>query len=109
MPMRARGCWLVVVGWSAIAAADPKPVPVDVKPYRAELLVFQDSRGGVYVVRPGAEPHVFFSSGKVFYEQVVIGRSADGDAWAISTWAPRVSKLQPGEIRRKQDGSYAKF
>ena len=109
MPMGARACWVLAVAWSSIAAAEPKPAPVDVKPYRAELLVFADARGGTYVVRPGSEPHVFFSTGKAFYEQVVIGRSADGDAWGISTWAPRVAKIQPGEVRRKQDGTFAKF
>jgi len=113
--MRARA-WVAVtiavaigVGLGAPARADdPKPTPVDIKPYRAELLVFKDSAGYTYVVKPGSDPVVFYGNGKELYSQLVRGRSSDGDAWTISTWAPRVAETRPGEIRRKKDGSVSK-
>ena len=108
--MRAR--WVVfalLVGMHGAAFADdPRPTPVDIKPYRDELLVFKDSAGYTYVVKPGADPVVFYGNGKELYAQIIRGRSADGDAWSISTWAPRVAETRPGEVRRKKDGSVSK-
>src|SRR5688500_12633703 len=110
--MRARACVgafaVGLVGLVTVAAADPKPSPVDIKPYRADLLVFKDRAGYTYVIKPGPDPVVFYGNGKELYSQIVIGRSTDGDAWSISTYAPRVAELRPGEIRRKKDGSITK-
>ncbi|HEY5938260.1 MAG TPA: hypothetical protein VIU61_26595 [Kofleriaceae bacterium] len=110
--MRARpwGALVVglVVGLGTVAVADPKPTPVDIKPYRDQLLVFKDSAGYTYVIKPGSDPVVFYGNGKELYSQIVVGRSADGDAWSISTFAPRVAETRPGEIRRKKDGSLSK-
>lgn len=110
--MRARA-WVVAlvgiaVGFGTVAAADPKPTPVDIKPYRDQLLVFKDSAGYTYVIKPGSDPVVFYGNGKELYSQIIVGRSADGDAWSISTYAPRVAEMRPGEIRRKKDGSLSK-
>jgi hypothetical protein len=90
------------------AAAEPKPAAVDLKPIRDELLVLQDAAGGTYVVRPGADPRAFYGAGKVLYEQVIIGRSANGDAWSIDVWAPRIPELRPGAIVRRTDGTFQK-
>lgn len=93
---------------SSLAAAEPKPVAVDTKPIRDELLVLQDAGGGTYVVRPGKDPRAFYGTAKVLHEQVVIGRSANGDAWSITVWAPRIAELRPGSIDRKADGTFQK-
>src|SRR5262249_3907815 len=93
----------------SVATAEPKPGPVDIKPIRDQLIVLQDGQGGTYLVRPGAEARVFFSSGKAFYEQVVTGRTANGDAWMVDTWAPRVAELRPGSIPRRDDGTFRKW
>jgi hypothetical protein len=93
-----------------VASADePKPRPVDVKPFRDTLIVLADASGGTYVVKPGDDPRVFYGPGKTLYEQVVTGRSANGDAWDVSTWSPRAPGYQPGSLGRKQDGSFEKF
>jgi hypothetical protein len=110
--MRARasvGAFVVgLVGLVTIAAADPKPTAVDIKAYRSELLVFKDSAGYTYVIKPAPDPVVFYGNGKELYSQIIVGRSADGDAWSISAYAPRVAEMRPGEIRRKKDGSVTK-
>ncbi|MDB4953876.1 MAG: hypothetical protein JWO36_1445 [Myxococcales bacterium] len=106
--MRARGCLVVgvLMGLTAIASGDPKPTPVDLKLVKDKLLVFQDAQGGTYVVLPGDEPAVFYGTAKVLYKQTVVGRSANGDAWTINTWAPRVPDLHPAQIERKADGTF---
>ena len=104
--------WIAVVVAVAplVAAADePKPKPVDIKPFRDQLIVLADASGGTYVVRPGAEPRVFYGPGKTLYEQRVTGRSANGDAWDIAAWSPRSPDFQPGSIARKADGSFEKY
>lgn len=95
-----------VIAWCATAAADPSPSPVDVKAFKGELIVLQDVAGGSYVVRPGSAPMVFYGTGKKLYQQAILGRSANGDAWSISTWAPRLAQIRPGSIDRQEDGSY---
>ncbi len=99
---------LAMMATLSVASADPKPSPVDIKPFRDQLLVFKDSAGYTYVVKPGSDPMVFYGNTKQLYAQVTIGRSADGDAWSISIWAPRVSEIRPGQIIRKKDGSVMK-
>jgi hypothetical protein len=117
--MRARG-WsvLAVVSTAAIgtAAAEPKPKPVDIKPFRDKLIVLTDGEGGYYVAAPGSEGKAFFGverKGKPLnlYEQVVIGRYSDGStgAWDLSVWAPRVPNFQPGSVGRKADGTYFRY
>src|SRR5262245_60201178 len=109
--MRARrvACVFAVLAAGAshivpnIASAEPKPAAVDIKPFRGELLVFQDAAGGTYAVRPGADPRAFYGTGKVLYEQVVTGRSANGDAWSVSIWAPRIPDLRSAAIVRRAD------
>ncbi len=91
------------------AAAEPQSKPVDVKAFKDELLVLQDSAGGTYVVRPGPEATVFYGTGKVLYEQARVGRTTDGDAWSINTWAPRLVGIKPGSIDRHKDGSFHRW
>jgi hypothetical protein len=116
--MRAHGVIAVVVALASSAAADPsKPTKVDIKPFRDDLVVLQDSEGGTYVVRPhkkaaGTVPEVearifFGTAGKDLYEQANTGRSADGASWSISTWAPRIPGFRPGSLGFK-DGSYSR-
>lgn len=105
----ARVFVLVAAGAPLAAAAEPRPVAVDVGPIRGELLVFQDAAGGTYAVKPGADPRAFYGTGKLLYEQVVIGRSANGPAWSVSVWAPRLPELRPGSIVRKPDGTFHKL
>ena len=109
--MRARGWVLGVLGLCATALADPKPEAVDIKPYKAELIVLQDAAGGTYVVRPGKDPKVFYGTAKLLYEQDVTGRSANGDAgtWSINTWAPRIPGIKPGGVMLKEDGSFERW
>jgi hypothetical protein len=105
----ARVFALLAAGAPLTAAAEPKPVAVDVAPIRDELLVFQDAAGGTYVVKPGADPRAFYGTGKQLYEQVVTGRSANGPAWGVDVWAPRVPEMRPGVIMRKADGTFHKL
>ncbi len=110
--MRARAVWTIgaVLAVAAAAAADPKPTKVDLKPLRDQLIVLQDAHGGTYLVKQGDGARAFFAAKATFYEQVVVGRTQNGDGWAVSTWAPRVDKVQPGMIqRRADDGSYEKW
>ncbi|MFT3693110.1 MAG: hypothetical protein QM831_08205 [Kofleriaceae bacterium] len=110
--MRARASLFVaVLATTAFAAPDPKPGPVDVKPLKDKFQVFEEERGGTYIVYfPGelSEARVFYSnaSGKPAYEQRIVTRSADGSqgTWDIGMWAPRQSGLSPASIRRDADG-----
>jgi len=111
----ARGwCLLAVVCASSIASAEPKPKPVDIKPFRDRLIVLKDAEGGTYVVRPGSEARMWYGPGgknKNLYEQIIIGRSSDGTkgTWDISAWAPRVPELRPGSVRNNGDGTFTKW
>jgi hypothetical protein len=91
------------------SAGEPKPKPVDIKPFRDQLIVLVDAAGSTYVVKPGTDPRVFYGPGKTLYDQVVSGRSANGDAWDIATWSPRSPEFKPGSIARKLDGSFEKY
>ena len=118
--MRARG-WVVaavlVISSTAVADVgkdtDPKPTPVDIKPLRDKLQVFQDKTGGTYVVYSAldgtGEATVFYGTGKTLYKQIVTGRSRNGDAWSVSTWAPRLEEIRPGSVARKEDGTFMKW
>jgi hypothetical protein len=113
--MRARSWWIAAaLAVSTVAAAEPKPKPVDIKPFRDKLIVLQDADGGVYIVVPGSDGKLFYGAGgknKNVYEQTIIGRSSDGStgAWDVSVWAPRVSNFQPGNVARKADGTFSRF
>src|SRR5437868_4541353 len=98
-PMRARG-WVatVVILAAASAGAEPKPAPVDIKPYKDKLQIFQDAKGGTYAVARGSgdDRHVFYGTGKLLYEQILPGPAgSDGStgAWDISLFAPRIGDL----------------
>lgn len=109
--MRARTWWVgALLAVPLVAAADPKPKPVDIKAFRDKLIVLVDASGGTYVAKPGEDPRLFFGTGKQLYEQSITGRSANGDGWSIDVFAPRVPGFQPGTVQRSaDDGSYAKF
>jgi len=99
----------ICLTFTAVALADPKPTAVDSKPFRAELLVFKDASGGTYVVRKNdSESRLFYGTGKVLYEQRIVGRSRNGDAWSITTWAPRIPGIRPAYFERKDDGTFQK-
>jgi hypothetical protein len=94
---------------ATIASAEPKPTVVDIKPFRADLLVFKDASGGTYVVRhTESESRLFFGTGKTLYEQRIVGRSRNGDAWSLNTWAPRLAGIRPAYFDRKTDGTFQK-
>ncbi|MGE0870473.1 MAG: hypothetical protein AB7P03_18055 [Kofleriaceae bacterium] len=105
--MRARGI-LIVLACSKVAAAEPRPQPVDIKPIKNDLIVLQDAQGGTYVVYrvKDQDKRVFFGTAKKLHEQIVIGGSADGDAWGINIWTPRLANIRSGEIELKKDGTY---
>ncbi len=117
--MLARG-W-VVAGILALAPValgeapkgqEPKPTPVDIKAMKDKLLVFQDKAGGTYAVFDEygvSNTRVWYGTGKQLYEQIVVGRMRDGDAWGISTYAPRLPETRPAELMRKADGSFLRW
>ena len=109
--MGARPAWLVAgiaLASASASAGDPKPTAVDIKPFRDRLIVLQDAQGATYVVDPGSDGHAFYGTGKALYEQIITGRSAQGDigAWDVDVFAPRVPELRPGVIQRRGDGTY---
>lgn len=115
--MRARG-WvvaaLIVLGGGVAGAEgkDPRPRPVDIKPLRADLRVYQDGAGGTYVIyKPDtSDARAWYGTGKILYEQRITGRSRDGSkqTWSLSTWAPRVPNFRPGSIDKQPDGTIQK-
>lgn len=110
--MRARAVVVVVVAAAGAVRAEPRPQPVDIKPYRDKLIVLQDGAGGIYVVSPDKdEPHAFYGAGKTLYEQRVVTYSADGSVgrWDVGLFAPRVPRHQPGSISRMEDGTYRRY
>jgi hypothetical protein len=108
--MRASGWWVAaLVMLPLVAWAEPKPISVDIKPFRDKLIVLADAAGGTYVVKPGEDAKLFYGTGKTLYAQTITGRSANGDGWTVDTWAPRVPGYQPGSIMRDEAGTYAKF
>ncbi len=112
--MRARGVLisLLVLGGIASAGGEPKPTPVDIKPFRDKLLVFEDAQGGTYVVLPGSEGRLWYgTSGKKVYEQIVVNRFSNGEtgAWSVGVWAPRMSGLTPATVQRRDDGTFERF
>lgn len=111
-----------MAGWLAVSSTvtadvgkdtDPKPTPVDIKPLRDKLQVFQDKEGGTYVVYTAidgtGDATVFYGTGKSLYKQIVTGRSRNGDAWSVATWAPRLAETRPGAVMRKEDGTFIKW
>jgi hypothetical protein len=108
--MRARAPSLLLLVMGGAAFADPKPKPVDISAFRAKLVVLEDDNGGTYAVLPdGADSRVWYGTGKTLYEQVKVGYSADGDAWDIPVWAPRVPNIQPGSLQLQHDGSFHRW
>jgi hypothetical protein len=95
---------------ASTAYAEPKPKAVDIKPFRDKLVVLQDAEGGTYVVLPGEGARVWYGlPKKPLYEQPPGARSADGDKWSVSVWAPRVPDYQPGSIDFKGNGDYTRW
>jgi hypothetical protein len=107
--MRAAAWWVVLgVSVAVTAAADPKPKEFDFKPYRDKAMVLADTEGGVYVVAFEPDTKVFYGTAKTLYDQVIEGgKSRNGDAWGVTTWAPRLEFPFMAEIRRSKDGDYA--
>lgn len=114
--MRARG-WvlasvlaLCAVDASAQGKADPKPIAVDIATLKPDMIVLQDAKRGTYVVHnPGKSgARAWYGTGKILYEQIMTGRSANGDGWTLNTWAPRLAEMRPGYITYSPDGSYLK-
>jgi hypothetical protein len=103
-------CLTCAFGAIATAGGEPKPAAVDVKAIKDKLLVFEDAQGGTYLVLPGSDARVFFAAnGKQAYEQIVVTRGTNGDAWSIGTWAPRISGTSPATIQRKEDGTFERW
>ncbi len=59
--------------------------------------------------KPAEMARVWFGvPGKPLYEHRVVGRSQNGAAWDITTWAPRIDGIRPGYFQKKADGSFVK-
>ncbi len=111
-PMRARG-WiaplLMLVCWTAVAVAEPKPQPFDVKPFKDKLTVLKDANGGYYAVTydHGGDSYIFYGTDKLLYEHPLEGsKSRSGTAWSISLWAPRTAFPFQGSFDYDKDGNY---
>jgi hypothetical protein len=102
-----------MVAWLRPASAEPKPVAVDIKPFKDKLTVLADADGGIYVAvhEVAGQSRVFYGAAKTrtLYAQVVIGGTSDGDAWNITTWSPRLKDLHPGMLQRHADGTYERY
>jgi len=109
--MRARAATLAVIAVLAVRAhADPAPKPVDIKPFRDQLIVLQDANGGTYVLVPGISGPVFFGpAGGPFHQQLIGPGSRDGDTWQVSVSAPRAPHPHLAGVQRKADGSYIRW
>jgi hypothetical protein len=118
--MHARGSnrWSIVAGVGLLlglatpVSATPKPQPVDIKPFRDQLVVLTDADGGIYVALPGSPSRLWYGArGKTknLYEQVVTGRSANEDRWDISVYAPRVPNMQPGSVGIDANGGFYRY
>ena len=109
--MHARGCQValsILVATTLAHADDPKPAPVDIKPFKAKLEIYTDAKGGTYAVLPkedGQDPMLFYGTGKTLYQQPITGYGADGSSWTINTWAPRIAEMRPGSFARLKDGT----
>ena len=105
--MRARNAILLLLAVTGTAAADdPKPKAIDVKAIRDKLLLLEDTQGGTYVVLPGADGRVFYGTSlKVVYEQIVVTKGSDGDAWNFGVYAPRLSGITPALVQRRSDNA----
>ena len=91
------------------AAAEPAPRPVDVKALKAKATVLQDAQGGTYVVFHGDERKLFYGpNAKALYEQIIVGSGSSGEAFDLSTWAPRLSEVRYGSFAYKEDKTYTK-
>lgn len=107
--MVTRGAFLTVMALAIVASADPKPKPVDIKPFRDKLVVLKDADGGTYaVMNETTGRRVFYGpTSKVLHEAVLDGSSSrDGDAWSISLIAPTTEYPFIAIIERKKDGTY---
>jgi len=108
--MRARG-WVigVLVALGSSVAAEPAPMPVDIKARKARAIVLADAQGGTYVVFRGDDPRLFYGpTAKALHEQIIIGSSSNGDAFDFTTWAPRLPNMQYGGFAYKDDRTYTK-
>jgi hypothetical protein len=103
----------VVVATSVAQADAPKPKPVDISEYKDKLIVLTDPSGGTYAVYhapTGGESIVFYGdeSGKL-YRQRVVGGGANGSAWDISTYSPRVWRNLRASVMYEEDGTYRRY
>ncbi len=111
MVARPVGGAVATVVLATLAAAEPKPTPVDIKPFRDKLVVLKDADGGIYVVANDRhdDAHVFFGTGKILYEQLLEGpRSWNDDAWSVSIQAPRTEYPFMGHVEKLADGTFRK-
>ena len=112
--MRAR--WLIglvllaSVSGAIATPSEPKPETVDIKSVKDKMMVFQDAKGGTYVVlREKEDKRVYYGTGKTLYAQRIHGGSTNGDAWTLSSWAPRIPEMRPADLGRLKDGTYRRF
>lgn len=109
----AERSWVVAAALlvAGVASADPAPKPIDIKDMKDEMVVLKDADGGIYVVYfvRDKETHVFYGTGrdKILYDQLLEGpKSRDGDAWSVSTQAPRAVYPFMGQVARRKDGTF---
>ena len=77
------------------------------------MLMFQDAAGGIYAVlhESNRRARLFYGTGKLLYEQFVIGGSADGEqnTWSVDTWTPRLPDQHRGAVMRLEDGTQPRW
>lgn len=110
--MRARG-WAIALAMmlsSEVALAEPKPKPIDIKPFRDKLQGFVDGKGGLYFIAwLDDERRVFYGANpKQVYEQRHVRRSTNGAQWSVTVDAPRLPEDRPAYISRKEDGTFSR-
>ncbi|MEZ4399744.1 MAG: hypothetical protein R3B06_06980 [Kofleriaceae bacterium] len=110
--MRAAPVVLIVAVAAAFGTADARPRKkqpsdvVDISAAKSQLKVLTDSDGAIYVIDSSwrDDQMVFFGDKKNVYRLRIFGGGADGKAFSLRFWSPRVD--HQADVGRKDTGDF---